>query len=56
MCRNREIIPRAVKPLGEFETHARNRARSFFKESARPGIELESKGEGDLVESLGLYQ
>jgi len=28
----------------------------FFKESARPGIELESKGEGDLVESLGLYQ
>lgn len=103
MCKNREILPLAVKLFGEFETRARNtnqvslnhsrlreakqivhssfddqpsmqravsdwdpglrdhhrcvhRTRGFFQESARPGIELESNGEGDLVESMGLYQ
>ena len=43
-------------PASVTTTGVCHRTRGFFQESARPGIELESNGEGDLVESMGLYQ
>ena len=35
-----------VKPLGEFETHARNRTRSFFKNRPDQAFSLSRKGKG----------
>ena len=36
--------PLAVKPLGEFETHARNRTHSFFKNRPDQAFSLSRKG------------
>ena len=44
------------RSLPESARHERFQIGGFFQESARPGIELESKGQRDLVESVGLYQ